>query len=89
MYIKTKSNQETVIVPNSSLVEEYGNYFVLVQLTPEMFEKREVKTGLSDGINTEIIVGLSEGERIVSKGAIIVKLAAVSNTLDAHSGHVH
>ena len=89
IYIKTQSNTDAVIVPNSSLVEEYGNYFVLVQLTPELFEKREVKVGLSDGMNSEIISGLNEEERIVSKGAIIVKLAAVSNSLDPHAGHVH
>lgn len=89
MYLKIRSNMETLIVPNSALVEEYGNYFVLVQLDPETFEKREVKTGFSDGIYTEIISGVSEAERIVSKGAVIVKLAAVSNSLDPHAGHVH
>ena len=71
------------------MVEEYGNYFVLVQLNPEIFEKREVKVGLSDGLYTEVRNGLSESDRIVSKGAVIVKLAAVSNSLDPHAGHVH
>lgn len=89
IYIKTKSEMESLIVPNKALVEEYGNYFVLVQLNPEMFEKREVKIGLSDGLFTEIVSGLKETERIVSKGAVIVKLAAVPNSLDPHAGHVH
>jgi len=89
IYIKTKSNKETVIVPNTALVEEYGNYFALVQLNPEMFEKREVMIGLSDGLYTEVVSGITETERIVSKGAVIVKLAAVSNSLDPHAGHVH
>lgn len=89
IYIKTKSKDDVLIVPNSSLVEEYGNFFLFVQLTPELFEKREVKVGASDGINSEIISGLTEKERIVSQGAIIVKLAAVSNSLDPHAGHVH
>jgi len=89
VFIKTLSKAEVVVVPNSSLVEENGNYFVLVQLTPELFEKREVKTGLSDGLITEIISGINPNERIVSKGALIVKLAAVSNSLDPHAGHVH
>ena len=62
---------------------------MFVQLSPELFEKREVKLGVSDGINSEIIAGLNGDERIISKGAIIVKLAAVSNTLDPHAGHVH
>jgi len=89
IYIKTKSKENVLIVPNSALVEEYGNYFLFVQLTPELFEKREVKVGISDGMYTEILSGVHEEERIVSKGAIIVKLAAVSNSLDPHAGHVH
>lgn len=89
VFIRTKSNEKALIVPNSALVEEQGNFYVFVQLTPELFEKREVKIGDSDGTDTEILSGLSSAERIVSKGAIIVKLAAVSNSLDPHAGHVH
>lgn len=89
IFIKTKSDKKALLVPNSALVEEQSNFYVFVQLTPELFEKREVKIGVSDGINTEIINGLNDDERIISKGAIIVKLAAVSNTLDPHAGHVH
>ena len=89
IFIKTKSNETALLVPNSALVEEQSNFYVFIQLTPELFEKREVKIGVSDGLNTEIISGLTGNERIISKGAIIVKLAAVSNTLDPHAGHVH
>ena len=60
-----------------------------VQLTPEYFEKRLVKTGVSDGKRIEILEGLSGNERVVSTGAILVKLAQASGALDAHSGHVH
>ena len=89
IYIKTKSKNKLTTIPNTALIEEQGNYFVFVQITPEMFEKREVKIGISDGIDTEIISGLNSNSRVVSKGAVIVKLAAVSNTLDPHAGHVH
>jgi len=54
-----------------------------------MFEKRQVRPGLTDGLYTEIIQGIDTSERIVSKGAVIIKLAAVSNSLDPHAGHVH
>ena len=30
----------------------------------QQFERREVQTGLSDGINIEIVGGLSEGDTI-------------------------
>jgi RND family efflux transporter MFP subunit len=89
IYIKTQTNAQAFTVPNESIVEEMGNYFVYVQLTPEFFEKRSVKKGITDGIRTEITEGVSEGERVVSKGAILVKLAQAAGAVDAHSGHVH
>lgn len=89
LYIKTLTNETSITIPNESLIEEMGNYFVYRQLTPELFEKSEVKIGQSDGCRTEILHGLSAGVRIVNKGAIIVKLAQAAGGLDAHSGHVH
>lgn len=89
MYIKTRGGQPVITVPNVSLVEEMGNYFVYVQLTPEYFEKREVKIGQTDGDRTEILSGLSEKERVVAKGAVLVKLAQATGSLDAESGHAH
>jgi RND family efflux transporter MFP subunit len=89
LFLKTITNTQALTVPNSALLEEQGNYFVFVQVHPELFEKREVKTAASDGLKTEILKGLSPEERIVTKGAILVKLAQATGTLDAHSGHVH
>jgi len=65
-----------------------GAYFLYVQVTPELFEKRAVLIGKSDGLSTEITEGLSVGERVVSKGAIMVKLSQSTGQLDAH-GHGH
>ncbi len=89
VYLKSYSSEDQIVVPNTSLVEEQQNYFVFVQIHPESFEKREVKVGNTDGIHTEILRGLSENERIVSRGALLVKMAAASGDIDPHSGHVH
>jgi membrane fusion protein, heavy metal efflux system len=89
VYLKTIPREKQIAVPVSALIEEQGLFFVYVQLHPESFEKRAVRTGQSDGIHTEIVHGLNQGERIVSRGAMLVKLAAASATLDPHSGHVH
>jgi HlyD family secretion protein len=35
-----------------------------VETAPQQFTKREIKTGLSDGINIEVLSGLNEGEKI-------------------------
>ncbi|MDM8002430.1 MAG: efflux RND transporter periplasmic adaptor subunit [Bacteroidota bacterium] len=89
LWLKTVADAEALTVPNSALIEEQGAFFVFVQVTPEKFEKRLVQTGTTDGIRTEVTGGLRDDERIVTKGAILVKLAQATGALDAHSGHVH
>ena len=89
MYIKMKSDNQAITVPNTAIVEEMGAFFVMVQLTPELFEKRAIVKGATDGFSTHIVEGVSENERIVSKGAIFVKLAQAAGALDPHAGHAH
>ncbi len=81
--------RRAVAIPRSAVVEEMGNTFVMVQITPEYFEKRQVSLGEYDGAYYEVLSGLKEGERIVSKGAPIVKLSQGAGALDAHAGHAH
>lgn len=89
MYITLRSTTDCIAVSVDAVVEEMGNYFVFVQLTPELFEKREVALGATDGLRYRILSGVKSGERIVTRGAVMVKLAQSSGALDAHSGHVH
>lgn len=89
VYLKTVTNTLALTVPTTSLLEDQGIYFVYVQVTPELFENREVKIGATDGVRTEIKTGLNSSERVVTRGAILIKLAQATGTLDAHSGHVH
>ncbi len=89
MYIKMNSDNKVLTVPNGAIVEEMGAFFVMVQLTPELFEKRAIVKGATDGFNTHIVEGVAENERIVSKGAIFVKLAQDAGELDPHAVHVH
>lgn len=57
--------KENVLAINEGnlIIEEKAN-FVEVEAAPQKFEKREVKTGLSDGINIEIVSGLKASEKI-------------------------
>ena len=89
LYIITKDENEGIMIPNSALIEEMGSYFVFVEVRHELFEKRAVTVGVSDGFNTQIVRGLESDETIVSKGAIYIKLAQGSGKLDPHAGHVH
>jgi len=88
MYIKLQTNNQALTIPNGAIIEAMGTHFVFVQITPEYFEKRTVSIGKTDGFRTEITKGISSGERVVSKGAILVKLSQVTGALDTH-GHAH
>lgn len=89
LYITTRSDRQALAIPNTGIVEEMGNYFVFVQLTPESFEKRMVTLGATDGRATEILSGVKAGERVVTRGASMVRLAQSGAALDPHAGHVH
>ena len=89
LYMRSTSDAQVLTLPNTGIVEELGNFFVFVQITPESFEKRHVTLGGTDGIRTIITSGLKAGERVVSKGAVMVKLAQNAGALDPHAGHVH
>lgn len=57
--------KENVLAINEgNLIVEEKAQFVEVETGPQKFEKREVKTGISDGINIEIVKGLKEGDKI-------------------------
>ena len=89
IYITAESDKMGIMLPNSAIVEEMGIYCVFVQTCVDSFEKRIITKGVTDGNNTQILKGVKAGERIVSKGAINVKLAQGSAALDPHAGHVH
>jgi membrane fusion protein, heavy metal efflux system len=89
LFLVARSQQEAITIPREALMEEQGTYYVFVQRTPEMFTKREVTIGATDGLRTEIRQGLDITDRVVTKGAIWVKLAESSAALDPHAGHVH
>jgi HlyD family secretion protein len=56
--------ENVVAINEGNLIVEEKGQFVEVETGPQTFEKREVKTGISDGINIEILQGLKEGDKI-------------------------
>lgn len=76
------------LIPETSLLEDYGSYSVIVQLSGESFERRSVKIGRRTGEYVEVVDGLKVGEVVVTKGAYQVKMASMSGTTPAH-GHDH
>lgn len=66
---------ENVLMINSSAIMEdkNGNEFVMVLAANGKTEKKNIKTGLSDNVNIEIVSGLNEGDRIISESKTFEK----------------
>ena len=88
VFLKSSPITNAISIPSTSLIEEQGNFYVYVQTAGESFQKREIKLGSSDGIEVLVLSGLTEGERVVTKGANQIKLATMSGAVPSH-GHEH
>ena len=90
LYLASENDAiENVVIPRTAIVEEMGSYFVFVQNTPVSFEKRSVVIGATDGLMVKVHGGVEVGERVVTKGAVVLKLSQGAAALDPHAGHVH
>ncbi len=54
---------DVLLIPNRAIRGTWENPTVLV-LVDEQVEEREIALGLTDGINTEVLSGLEEGEKV-------------------------
>ncbi len=86
--IAVGATEEAFAIPVSAVVDEGGRSVVFVQLTGERFARREVQLGPRDGAWVAVRQGLRQGERVVSRGAYLVKLAGSVPAVESH-GHAH
>jgi multidrug efflux pump subunit AcrA (membrane-fusion protein) len=88
LFVETARAETTLAIPGSAIIEEDGRPVAFVQVSGETFEKRDLALGIRDGTWVQVLEGLAEGERVVTRGAYAVRLASVSSAIPAH-GHVH
>jgi RND family efflux transporter MFP subunit len=88
LHVETARTDEVVAVPSGAIVTEGGQPVAFVQVSGETFAKRELQLGIRDGDFVEVRSGLTEGERVVTKGAYAVRLSSISGVIPAH-GHAH
>ena len=88
VYLLSEERQGVISLPVSAITEEQGLNFVYLQVDAECYKKQEVKLGMNDGCRVEVFSGLKGGEKVVTVGAMHVKLAAAGNTIPGHT-HNH
>jgi len=62
--IVLEKKENVLAVNERNLIIEDKATFVEVETAPQKFDKREIKTGISDGINIEVVSGLKAEEKI-------------------------
>jgi multidrug efflux pump subunit AcrA (membrane-fusion protein) len=70
--IDTGSSQ-TLAVPQSAIQRTDGTTFVLLEKGKGEYERRTVKTGAEFDGMTEILDGLTTGDRVVNTGGVLLK----------------
>ncbi len=87
-FVRIGSPSKDLAIPAAALQDEDGLSVVYVQTGGERFQRRIVQVGARDGEWVQILVGVKEGERVVSLGSHLVRLAASSGKVPEH-GHAH
>jgi HlyD family secretion protein len=58
-------NRDSVLaVKESNVIFEDDKAFVELEVGEQAYEKKEIQTGLSDGINIEVMSGLTNDQKI-------------------------
>lgn len=64
LYIKTYNNPKAIVIPRNLITIEDSKNYVFVEKNGKA-ERREIEIGKEDGINVEVLNGLSQGEYII------------------------
>ncbi len=75
-------------VPTSAIFDDAGQEVVYVMLEGESFQRRIVRLGIRETDMIQVISGVQPGERVVSRGAYLLRLASTS-PVEAGHGHAH
>ena len=78
---------QVIAVPRTALTEEQGLHFVYLQLDEEGYKRQEVTIGADNGVDVQILSGITPGDAVVTKGAYQVRLASASAAIP--HGHEH
>ena len=88
VWLVSPTTKDALSIPLSAVLEQEGRDYCYVQTAGETMDKRTITLGANDGLRVEVREGLLPGERVVSIGAMDVKLATASGAIPAH-GHEH
>ena len=75
-------------VPETAVIDDAGRPVVFVQRGGETFLRKPVQLGIRNHGMVQVLNGVNAGDRVVTKGAYLIRLSTMSSAVPAH-GHVH
>ena len=87
IYLIGATKAGALSVPIEAVVEIQGNHYVYTREHDDAYAKHLVELGNSNGQRVEVLSGLPAGEKVVVKGAQVIRMAEIGNT--APPGHTH
>jgi multidrug efflux pump subunit AcrA (membrane-fusion protein) len=76
---------ETLLtVPSEAVVEINTRPFLFAMRSGESFDRLRVKLGPSDGERVAVLDGLTEKDRVVTKGAYDIYAASLAGAVESH-----
>ncbi|TAJ34671.1 MAG: efflux RND transporter periplasmic adaptor subunit [Nitrospirae bacterium] len=73
IHIQVGESNSFLTIPKEAVLEIDGKQFVYVVEAEGRYVKREVKTATASADQLRVVEGLTPGERIVTKGAVLIK----------------
>jgi len=87
-HLITGQKENRLSVPGDAIMEEQGTNYLYIQVTGETYTKRAIKVGEDNGERVEVLSGLEDGERVVTKGVMVLKAASMVTGGVSHQ-HIH
>jgi membrane fusion protein, heavy metal efflux system len=73
LHIDVGASSLLLTIPREAVLEEDGREFVYVVEGPNQYVRRDVKVSTISADQVRVLEGLASGQRIVTKGAVLVK----------------
>jgi membrane fusion protein, heavy metal efflux system len=77
-----------VMIPEAAIVDDGGRPIAFLQREGEAFARKPVELGYRQNGMVEVTSGVEAGDRVVTRGGYLIRLATLSTQIPAH-GHVH
>jgi len=85
--LDTAGKSQVIAIPNSAVIDSGTRKVALVEVAEGRFEPRELELGMSSDDYVEVISGIGEGEKVVTRANFLID--AESNLKAALSGLKH